>query len=116
MGERRTQLVRWLTEHGAASATKPAPPVVSNFEFAKSVRTVVGWSRIQRLSRDPTAGTGLARTSDVRGHRGAVDAVGPWQFAHPPVGLVVGQQPFDLGRGQAPLDAAQLADVRSYFP
>ena len=43
--------------------------------------------------------------------RRAMDAVDPRQLPDPSTALVVGDQRLNLGRGQAPLDAAQLADV-----
>ena len=42
-----------------------------------------------------------------------MDAIDPSQFADTPTGLIVGQQRLYLDRGQAPLDLAQLADVRT---
>lgn len=56
---------------------------------------------------------GLARPSDMRRDRGAVDAVHPGQLPDTLPGLVVGHQRLDLRPGQPPLDVAELLHVRT---
>ena len=55
----------------------------------------------------------LPPKSDVRRDGGAVDAVDAGKLTDAPAGFVVGDQRLHLVREQAPLDAAQLADVRT---